>query len=207
MATKLQATNPQATKSQAVNRETIANLSKNHEAVQRLFTTIASVLMTAPKRDLGLCDEWDRLTKTYHDLYRQSQLNASTCADFLGTLETSLAPLSSDSGDRVIKARRQTIKAVIEMITVHHESAQTNSWKFYELADEVEKFSYKALDALEPKAEGGFWANLWSGAASRYQLIRENTRASYNANLREAKKACLPLIACLREYSRGGHPE
>ncbi len=51
------------------------------------------------------------------------------------------------------------------MITVHHESAQTNSWKFYELADEVEKFSYKALDALEPKAEGGFWANLWSGAA------------------------------------------
>ncbi|THG94362.1 hypothetical protein EW026_g7097 [Hermanssonia centrifuga] len=147
-------------------KQSFASLSRDHEDIQQLFKSVASKLETTPKigEDNELCKEWDQLAKRHRKLYKDSQLNASQCANFLNNYETVLVPLSF--GRMTLAEKRFMINKFLEdqVIPVHQEAARRTSERFQELAKQVEVFPVKVSSYLRQEADkGGFWYGLWSG--------------------------------------------
>ncbi|CAL1706140.1 unnamed protein product [Somion occarium] len=195
-------------------KETFAKIVNDQLEIQKLFISVASKLETTPNIGEGhaLCDEWNELRKKHARLYRDSQLNASQCASFLGNYSSVLVPLSKSR--MTIKEKTFMINKFIEAIPAHEEAARKVAMKFRELAKLVEIFPHKVSAVLRAEADSqGFWSGFWSGIEELCMSIWNvlhgllitivNTFRSMLARI-ENIRVCAPLIGVHIELSSVG---
>ncbi|KZT71688.1 hypothetical protein DAEQUDRAFT_763541 [Daedalea quercina L-15889] len=140
-------------------KDCFASLVNEQFQIQRLFDTVAERLQTIPQ--IGshhpLAEEWTTLRQLHRKTYRDSQEQASRCADFLSHFLEVVIPLTAS--DIPILEKQTLTKQFIEDVGRYRLEAQQCSEQFDNLKTRIESFRIKC-GLQTARAPQGFWSKV-----------------------------------------------